>query len=191
MADINSNSVFICNNDRVDEINQRILARNTTTDNLDILFDSRPESTKYTLLPSVNNKHHDNIINSAYNVKTCFNPGNTKGPWSGYVTNVNDESVLRNQVCALQKFPQAEYIPNSNSDLYTESILNNSYNNSGNYSNVEQIFPNLFNNNIYPQNNENLDSTNHLDNLQKEDYLRNLGENLFNNYTSQQIKDKR
>jgi hypothetical protein len=48
-----------------------------------------------------------------------FNPGNTKSPWSGFVTNINLESELRNQVYALQSCSQAVYVPNSKSDLYT------------------------------------------------------------------------
>jgi hypothetical protein len=53
-----------------------------------------------------------------YNVDEVFNPGNTQSPWSGFASNINTESELRNQVYALQKCSQAVYVPNSNSDLY-------------------------------------------------------------------------
>ena len=39
-------------------------------------------------------------------------------PFSGFVENVDVESVLRNQIFALQKNDQAVYVPSSKSDLY-------------------------------------------------------------------------
>jgi hypothetical protein len=53
-----------------------------------------------------------------YNVNKVFNPGNTVSPWSGFASNINLESELRNQVYALQKCSQSVYVPNSSSDLY-------------------------------------------------------------------------
>ena len=175
MTDINSNSINVCNMDRVDVLNQRILERNIPSCNLDILLGSRPQPTKYTF-PIITNesKQCSNIITTSYNITKCFNPGTTKGPWSGYVTKVNDESVLRNQIFALQKSPQSVYVPNSNSDLYNYSIP------SGNNNNAEVLFPNLFNNGINQQNEENRENTNNLG---------TIGNNLFNNHTRQQLKD--
>ena len=54
-----------------------------------------------------------------YSVNEVFNPGNTQSPWSGFASNINTESELRNQIYALQKCSQAIYVPNSSSDLYT------------------------------------------------------------------------
>jgi len=186
MTDIDSNSVNICNMDITDEINQRILARNITSGNLDMVCSLRPVATKYTL-PTTSNKYYtinnnpslniNDIKNTSFDVGTCFNPGNTKGPWSGYVTKVNDESVLRNQIYALQKSPQSEYIPNSNSDLYNYSTPKN------NNSNVDQLFPNLFNNSIDQLNGENGEKGENTNNLG------NIGKNVFNNHTRQQLKD--
>ena len=172
MTDINSNSINICNMDRTDEINQRILARNYASCNLDILFGSRPQSTKYTF-PIITNddKQCSNIIKTTFNTTKCFNPGTAKGPWSGCITKVNDESVLRNQIFALQNSPQSVYIPNSKSDLYNQNVPQNGPNN------VEQLFPNLFNNNINQHKEENTNN------------LGNIGNNLFNNHTRQQLKD--
>ena len=53
-----------------------------------------------------------------FNPSTAFNPGNDEGPYSGYATNINVESELKNQIYALQKCSQAVYVPSSNSDLY-------------------------------------------------------------------------
>ena len=54
-----------------------------------------------------------------YNIHNQFNPGNTVSPWSGFASNINIETELRNQVYALQKCSQSVYVPNSKSDLYT------------------------------------------------------------------------
>ena len=55
-----------------------------------------------------------------YNISTTFNPGNSQSPWSGFATNVNTESKLRNQFFSLQTAAQAVYIPDSSSDLYNQ-----------------------------------------------------------------------
>lgn len=158
----------------VDEINTRILERNITMGNLDILCSPRSISTKYTLPSDINNINSQQIninkYNFSYNIEDSFNPGNTKGSWSGFIKNINNESVLRNQVYALQKFPQSEYIPKSTSDMYVNSIPPKDNNNA------EVLFPNLFNHTI---------STNNTNNK----YFGNIGNNLFNNYTRQQLKD--
>ena len=58
------------------------------------------------------------IQQPVFNPHTTFNPGNTQSPWSGFASNVNTESELRNQIFALQKCSQSVYVPKSNSDLY-------------------------------------------------------------------------
>jgi hypothetical protein len=54
-----------------------------------------------------------------FNTHKVFNPGNTQSPWSGFASNINKESELRNQIYALQSCSQAVYVPSSTSDLYT------------------------------------------------------------------------
>lgn len=177
MTDNNSNSIYRCNMDRVDELNQKILERNVTSCNSDILFSLRPQPTKYTFPIIVNeNKQCSNIINTPFNTTKCFIPGTTKGPWSGYVSKVNDESVLRNQFFALQNSPQSVYIPNSNSDLYNHYIPQTN-------NNAELLFPNLFNNGINQQEGENRENRENTNNLGI------IGNNLLNNHTRQQLKD--
>lgn len=82
-------------------------------------------STKYSILPIVDrrripkeklNKYEE------YNTSTTFNPGNDTAPWSGFASNVNLESVLRNQFFALQKCDRADFVPSSGSDLFVDSI---------------------------------------------------------------------
>jgi hypothetical protein len=53
-----------------------------------------------------------------YNPYKEFNPGNTTSPWSGYATNVDTESVLRDQIYAANRCSTKTYVPTSNSDLY-------------------------------------------------------------------------
>jgi hypothetical protein len=106
---------------RTQDINERLYARNIASEPLQPYLEARAVSTKYAVLPVIDFRrpvsvplHQDPI----FNTKTAFNPGTGQGPWSGFATNVNDESVLRNQIYANQKCGAAEYIPSSKSDLY-------------------------------------------------------------------------
>jgi hypothetical protein len=92
-------------------------------------FDSRPAMTKYSYFPIVDPRKQIQVpvkILPTYNYEKVFNPGNTTSPWSGFATNINKESELRNQVFALQKCSQSVYVPNSNSDLYQYTFYPNS-----------------------------------------------------------------
>jgi len=102
--------------------NARIYDRNIPSQVLQPYIDVRPVMTKYSYLPIVDPRKKLDVRLTqmpTYNVHATFNPGNTQSPWSGFASNVNTESVLRNQVYALQKCSQAVYVPNSSSDLYT------------------------------------------------------------------------
>lgn len=104
------------------QTNERIYDRNIPSQMLQPYIDVRPVMTKYSYFPIVDPRKQlsVNLINQpTYNVSRVFNPGNTQSPWSGFATNINTESELRNQIYALQKCSQAVYVPNSNSDLYT------------------------------------------------------------------------
>jgi hypothetical protein len=164
----------------LDEINSRILARTLASGNIDVLIEPRPTPTKYTRplqnsipAPSCNSR----VLQYNTNTANTFNPGDRKGAWSGFTANVNTESVLRNQVYALQKFPQSEYAPNSTSDLYNSTIP------TTNASTAQGLFPNLFDaNQVKNQETLPLDA-------QFEPNPINLGNKLFNNHTRQQLKD--
>ena len=164
--------------DVVDEINEKMFARNIASGNLDTLLDPRPRPTKYVVpFQNINPPCRNQII--YYKDSTAFNPGTRLGAWSGFASNINQESVLRNQILAYQKNPQADYVPNSTSDLYNSTVPNNN-------GSAESPFPNLFNSNIIPQkNSDNLGNSN----KPNPSYLQNLGNNLFNNATRQQLKD--
>jgi hypothetical protein len=77
--------------------------------------------TKYSHFPIVDPRKSNSvplIVQPTFNPHATFNPGNTTSPWSGFASNVNTESELRNQIYALQKCSQSVYVPSSKSDLY-------------------------------------------------------------------------
>ena len=111
----------ICNSQIHKETNTRIYDRNIPSQMLQPYLDVRPVMTKYSYFPIVDPRKQTNIPLQqmpTYNVHKVFNPGNTTSPWSGFASNINKESELRNQIYALQKCSQSVYVPNSNSDLY-------------------------------------------------------------------------
>ena len=114
------NGLYTCNQERTQQLNDRIFSRNIPSSQLQMQFSSRPVSTKYATMPIVNPRAKSQIpINVAptYETTEVFNPG-TSAPWSGFPTKIDDESKLRNQFFALQKCEQSEYVPSSTSDLY-------------------------------------------------------------------------
>ena len=107
------------------ETNERIYNRNLPSKMLQPYIDVRPVMTKYSYFPIVDPRKESNVKlfqQPTYNVSNVFNPGNTESPWSGFASNINKESELRNQIFALQKCSQSVYVPSSNSDLYIENM---------------------------------------------------------------------
>ena len=149
----------------------RSYRRNIPSSQLQPYLDTRPVQTKYSFLPVIDpRKQVDTplIQQSTYNPEAVFNPGNDFGPRSGYASNVNRESDLRNQIFAIQDCSQAAYVPSSKSSLY-----NVKWNNS---SIPQQPFPNLFQNQSFSPSNPNPNSD-------------KIGFALFNNATRQQLKE--
>jgi hypothetical protein len=160
---------YICNLERTEELNNRIYDRNIPSHQLQTNFGIRSISTKYDYLP-IFDKYKPSatpiIRQPIYNPENTFNPGNDFGPWSGYASNVNNESKLRNQFFAHQRgAPQATYIPSSTSDMYQVKAV-------GRYE--EQPYPELF-------------ASQHFDTFNPNTH--NLGYNIFDNCTRQQIKN--
>ena len=119
------------------QTNQRIYDRNIPSQLLQPYLDVRPVLTKYSYFPIVDPRKELSVRLEqmpTYNQHRVFNPGNTQGPWSGFATNINKESELRNQIYALQKCSQAVYVPNSNSDLYKYSFQPTPSNSSNHHS---------------------------------------------------------
>lgn len=115
------------NIDRLQVLNDRIFERNIPSTILQQQFSQRPVSTKYSMLPLFDNYKESSVPienQPIYKQDQVFNPG-TSAPFNGYVNAINDESRLRNQFFAMQKCEQKEYVPSSQSDLYTVDIPQN------------------------------------------------------------------
>jgi hypothetical protein len=114
--------VHECVSDIHKQTNNRIYDRNIPSQILQPYINVRPVMTKYSHFPIVDPRKQINVPlvqMPTYNVHQVFNPGNAQAPWSGFASNINTESELRNQIYALQKCSQAVYVPQSTSDLYT------------------------------------------------------------------------
>jgi hypothetical protein len=155
-----------------EEENEHLYARNIPSSTLQPYVSVRPVMTKYSYLPIVDPRRQINAkLNEqpTYNINSTFNPGTDIAPWSGFASNVNTESVLRNQIYALQKSSQAVYVPSSTSDLYSDFYKPK---NTGS-PHVHQL---LFKENQFNTFNPNPDDT-------------IVGSNMFMNATRSQVKD--
>jgi hypothetical protein len=159
-----------CVSDIHKQTNARIYDRNIPSQMLQPYLDVRPVLTKYSYFPIVDPRKASNVPlvqMPTYNVHQVFNPGNATAPWSGFASNINTESELRNQIYALQKCSQSVYVPQSTSDLYSYKFKTPS-----NPNPHELLFRN-----------EHFDSFNPNPSPQK------CGVAIFNNNTRCQVKD--
>jgi hypothetical protein len=153
------------------QTNTRIYDRNIPSQLLQPYVSVRPVMTKYSYLPIVDpRKELYTKFNQlpTYNSEQIFNPGNTQSPWSGFVSSINTESELRNQIFALQKCSQSVYVPNSNSDLYVNNLKS-----TQTLSNPHEL---LFKQEQFCEFNPNPDT-------------KNIGGGVFLNSTRTQVKD--
>jgi hypothetical protein len=159
-------------NERIDELNERISLRNIADTTLEPNLDPRPTPTKYSRFPVIDlrkntNEHIRRIPNYTVNK---FNPGSS-GPTSGFIANIHTESVLRNQFFSLQKDAgQHAYIPSSTSDLYNVTVETTS-------RREPQPHPGLFTTMQYSKN-ENLPFIQNA----------NIGKELLHNHTRTQLR---
>jgi hypothetical protein len=161
--------LYYCNNKRNIELDNRIYDRNIPSSALQPEFSLRPVSTKYAVMPILDQRKAATIPLSRYqkyDLEKNFNPGTAAAPWNGFASNINKESVLRNQFFALQNCEQSVYIPPTHSSLYN---INMPYDLSAN-----QPYPDLFNKQDFEYFNPNLDAT-------------KIGYNIFNNDTRGQL----
>jgi hypothetical protein len=131
-------SVAYCQQERTEELSQRMRDRNIPSAPLQPQMCARPVLTKYAVMPILDQRKEATVplaTYPVYNPEHVFNPGSAVAPWSGYATAVNVESTLRNQFFALQKCEQSEYVPSSKSDLYNVRIDSRQ---------IEQTHPLLF-----------------------------------------------
>lgn len=120
------NGCYICPDDKLNNMNKEIFERNIPSQALRPQYDIRPVSTKYSLMPIVDQFKSPRVDCHSYkhySTKDVFNPGNAQAPWNGFAENINVESTLRNQFFALQKCDQAYYVPSTKSDLYNTTVV--------------------------------------------------------------------
>jgi hypothetical protein len=157
-------------NQRTEELNDRMGYRNVPSAPLQPQFDIRPLSSKYAKMPIVDRRANCATPIQAlptYNIAATFNPGNAQAPWSGFASNINDESRLRNQFFALQRGAgQSCYIPSKDSDLYKMARLPTTPS--------QQQFPGLFEQPQFEAFNPS---------------PKELGGKFFENFTRQQVKE--
>jgi hypothetical protein len=117
--------VLLCQQNRTQDLNERIYSRNIPSNAVQMQYGPRAVSTKFVRLP-VFDKHQESETRcheqSIYNTETMFTPGNSL-PFNGYQSNVDIETKLRNAIFPLQGCPQARYIPSSNSDMFNSQYL--------------------------------------------------------------------
>lgn len=112
--------------DRVEELNRRMVERNSTECTLEPNFSPRPVSTKYSHFPVINLRAKSSVPLSShtnFSVETQFNPGNRAGPVSGFLNNVDRESILRYQAQIPTSQDYGVYVPSSESTLYHTSVV--------------------------------------------------------------------
>ena len=159
-------------NARVDELNQRTVERQFADKPLKPYFDIRSVPTKYSLFPLIDRRAPPQVSHQTYldhSSASNFCPDMSKGPADGFLQNVDTETILRNQYFALQHgADQSVYVPSSSSDLYNFTAVGRQ---------ETQPYPGIaaqykFENKIH----SNLAS-------------RQIGQDLFHNYTRTQLRN--
>jgi hypothetical protein len=143
-------------NERVDELNTRISSRQFSDMPLQPNFNPRPVPTKYSVFPIINRRtplKETALQYPEYNSYNNFNPGTARAPPSGFLNNVDAETILRNQAFTLQRADQNVYVPSSNSDLYKVEVIARPSDQPcpllfSNFSFENKVHPNLTNSKI-------------------------------------------
>lgn len=164
--------VYYGQQDRVDELNQRIGERHFSDMPMKPYYDVRPVPTKYAFFPvidRVKNVEEPKKFYLDHNVEINFTPSTSKSHCAGYFKNIDNEHDLRNQTRYLQKHETTRpYIPKGYSELYRVSIPN--------YSDAmlpkEHMHPLLFEKN----------------NFEGKSFNRYVGRMRINNHTRQQMR---
>lgn len=144
-------------------MNDTIYNRNLPSKNLEYNFSNIPLGTKYTKY-LINNNYNFNSNNEIiYDSENTFFPGTSKPHFNGFSTNIDKESILRNQIYPLMKSDFHLWAPSSSSNLYNESEnINNE---------MDSL---LFKKNTFNEFNPN--------------YNKKIGKDIFNNSTRIQLK---
>ncbi len=157
-------------NERVDELNERIQSRQFSDKPLAPNFSRRPATTRYSIFPIADRiaPAEEPIRPVAYHtVDGNFNPA-SRAPPATFLQSIDVESGLRNQTVAKQRAPQSIYVPSSNSDLYKVRIPSR----------------------VGPMPHPTLFSHSQISSTSRENMIRNtaIGKDLFNNNTRTQLR---
>ena len=117
--------VYICNQQRLDEINDRLYERNLTNAPIKMQYDIRAVPTRYVHMPTVDQYQNVSVgceQKPIYNTQTMFTPASSL-PFNGYQQNIDVETRLHNTIAPIQACPQSKFIPDSTSDLYNSQYL--------------------------------------------------------------------
>lgn len=161
--------VYYCHQNRVEDLNKRISSRNVPSKQLQMVFDPRQVPTRYVRFPMIDCHTQSNEAihhYKPYNQMTQFNPG-TSAPYSGYATNIDQDSRLKDIFMSNQKWTaQTKFIPSTQSDLYNVNVTTNHP--------VPMTNKGLFREETFTAFNPN---------------PCNLGGNVLHNFTRQQVKN--
>lgn len=166
-----NNNITLQHFEKNNNINKQIYDRNVPSQKLENNFSSRPVQMRYNKMPLLDNRETPKVsmeTHPIYNSEQIFFPGTRRPHFSGFATNVDEESLLRNQYFALQKCDRAQYIPDSTSDMYIHNIAHR----NTNYDVQNQV---LFQTPQFNDFNPNISNR--------------IGSELFNNSTRVQLKN--
>lgn len=202
--------IYYGQNERVDELNNRIQTRYFPDVALPPNFDPRPLSTKFCLYPiyirnsdgsstkksiSINGKGSVEINKDETNQTVVYNPGTDRGPPITFLKNIDIENQLRK-----------EYIPSTNSNLYksqlaqptnskglTNQSLTNTIPNSNapsqTYNLPSPATANWSSATLHSEESLNTYIPNYLANPYTNDSSHKIGSNILNNFTKTQLRD--
>lgn len=165
--------IYYGQNDRVDELNDRLKERHFSDMPMKPNYEPRPVPTKYSLFPvidRVKDIKEPKMFYLDHNVEINFTPSTSKSHCNGYFKNIDNEHNLRNQQRFLQKHEtRSSYIPNPNSELYRVTLpppRNTSIS-------PESVHPLLFKKDSY----------------ESKKFMYNIDKQRFNNHTRQQMRN--
>ena len=175
MDNINNNNlnVKLQNFEKQNNINNNIFSRNFSNIDLEPQLSFRPSSSKYQVMPILENVKENKIMKKDYetfNSSNVFFPGTSKPHFNGFAIGIDRESVLRNQFFALQKGDQHQYIPSTGSNLYNIDNFPNTLNDIDDNNLNKSI---LFRQERFDEHNPNL--------------FPHIGNDIFNNSTRYQL----
>ena len=118
------NTVLLCNQKRVEELNNKIYKRNLTNSKIEMHESFRSVPTRQVHFPILdcNKPNNVNRLDYQYNVNTMFTPA-TSLPTQSYRDNIDIETKLRGTIFPIQNCDRANFIPSSSSDLYNNNHL--------------------------------------------------------------------